>query len=176
LGLEATAAYAAIWNGTANPTSTLSKAFGARFNGRIGLRVGRGIFVGLSAGSWMYVPAASSYDNDFGLTAGAVVSAVIASPYAQWYPRRMRDLLFVRVGFGYAGIASYLPRQVMQSPAPLVETHSHHATASAGIGVDLPLHRHLALTISADYTSVFGTATGFEPTSATTVGVGLTVR
>jgi hypothetical protein len=176
LGLQATAAYAAIWNGTANPTSTLSKAFGARFNGRIALRVGPGTFVGLNAGSWMYFPGAGQYDNVFGEEAGAVVSAVIASPYVQWYPRHFGALLFVRGGLGYASVVSYYPAQVSQSPAPLVETHSHHASASAGVGVDIPLHRHLALTISADYTAVLGTATGFEPTSATTVGLGLTVR
>ena len=173
--MQGTAAYALIWSRPATAPDSLSAPLSSRFNGRVSLRVARGLYLGVSAGSWKYVPTNGRYNPEIGQLSVAVATAVVASSYAQFYPLRSIHF-FARGGFGYANTATYTPAQVSAFPAPLTEDRHTRFSATAGWGIDIPLRAHFAVTASADYTRLFGSAAGFEAIAALQVGLGVTVR
>jgi hypothetical protein len=175
IGLQGTAAYALIWNRAAHAVDSPYTAQTARFNGRIALKVGRNVYLGISAGSWMYAADFGEYDSDFGQSVVAVATAVVTTAFAQTYPVRAVPF-FVRAGLGFASTATYTPTPLQEIPAPLIEDRHGRFALTAGTGIDIPLRQHFAVTLSADYTRLTGTATGFESTAAVQLGLGLTVR
>jgi opacity protein-like surface antigen len=140
------------------------------------MQVGRDLYLGVSAGSWMYAAGlGSAYNDGADQLLDAVATAVVTTAFVQTYPVSAVPF-FVRAGLGYANTATYTPAPVFATPAPLIEDRHDRFALTAGAGIDIPLRQHFAVTVSVDYTRLTGTATGFEPTAAVQIGLGLTVR
>jgi hypothetical protein len=179
-GVQGTAAYNFSWLKPAQG----GYGFGSgdnRFNGRISARIVPRIYIGLSFGSWEYY--LGGYDPNTGEyppnLLSAIATSVVISSFAQLYPFRRR-IVFVRAGVGYTANRTYYSGEPIGNGAGfdvyLVAATATHASVTGGLGVDLPIRRHFAVTISADYTTVLGDPGGEEARFAVLAGVGLTVH
>jgi len=169
LGVQGTAAFNAIWTGTATRSDgfTLGEH---RFSGRIAVRVGPELFVGASVGSLQSFVGITLDGTPLPNTTDAEQAAVLGSAYVQWYPLR-RTSAFVRGGAGYAHTTTSYPS------GSFIYMDSHvRATATVGLGLDVPLHDHLAATVSLDYTRLLGGEIGRELKASLLAGMGLTIR
>lgn len=143
-------------------------AVGVRFAGRISVEVASRTYVGFTVGSW------DTFTESFALAEGHAISedlqAVAYMAYAQRY---VLTRGFVRGGAGAVHTRTVLPRD----SRTVRVRGAVRPGATAGAGVDLGLRRYLFLTLSADYTYVFG-AQGppAELDRALTLGVALTLR
>jgi hypothetical protein len=169
-GVQITAAMAASRIQTGDHAG--SKAL---FNGRIGFRVARSLYIGMSAGSWVTGGDLGHCDPHCGQILSGVASAVAASPYAQWYPFRGARA-FVRGGIGFAHATTYTPMQAFTVPTPLVEEDHIRPSATSGMGVDFPVFHRLAATLSLDYTRILGALPSAEVHSLVMAGFGLTLH
>jgi hypothetical protein len=145
------------------------------FNGRIGFRVARSLYIGVSAGSWVTAVRLGRCTPGCGEIFSGIASAVAASSYAQWYP--FRDArAFVRGGIGFAHATTYTPVQAFTDPMPLAEENHIRPSITSGMGVDLPVYHRLAVTLSVDYTRILGALPSAEVRSLVMAGFGLTLH
>jgi hypothetical protein len=169
LGLQWTAAYNVIWNGTADGSDPFVRA-SQRFSGRVAARVAHGLYIGASVGSWQIIAVPIGDGSAIPGLVSLVGTAVLASAYGQAYPFH-RAGVFVRGGVGYAQTATYYP------DVEFIFEDSHtRATVSGGLGIDVAINRHFAVTPSLDYTYLLGTGVMREMKTGLLVGLGLTVR
>jgi len=169
IGIQGTLAYDVSWVRTTTPSNGLEYAVG-RFGGRAAMRLVPRLYVGVGVSSWQFdagpppgfVVPPNEYD--------AVVTAVVFSAYGQLYPLGTTGT-FIRGGVGYAKTRRYAP------DFEFLESYNvSHLAIAGGVGADVTLRPHLAITISADYTSLLGAAGYRQAKSALLMGVGLTLR
>jgi hypothetical protein len=141
----------------------------------VAVRILSHLYVGVSVGSWQTEATAVGVSVD-GLPRNdlrsAIATAVNGGLYAQDYPVH-RTGLFVRGGLGFGQTRTYYPEDIIYI---VVQDHTRMAI-SGGLGTDIPIRRHLAATLSADYSRLLGVANDTEELrSALLVGLGITIH
>lgn len=171
--IQGTAAYNLLWHTTTVQDAGLNPG-GTRFSGRVAARAGRGVYIGVSIGSWHFEQTLQfgGETQDGQLT--SLGTAVVGALYVQAYPARSLPL-FARAGLGTGRTRTYSPDNTEGIPTLRAALATRFAP-TIGVGADIPLVSHLALTVATDATFLIGVQGGRELKSALAASVGLTVR
>ena len=146
-----------------------SRSWGARFAGRLALRLHDQAYVGFAVGSWQDAWGECGAGSVCAL--GLERSAVASQLYVQVYPINAAPL-FIRTGGGMGQTHTLLPAQSYIYAADHIRL-----LWSVGVGLDWPLGRQLHFTPSVDY-HVMPAVPRASPElrSAVAIGLGLSLR
>jgi hypothetical protein len=154
------------------PPDSHAGGVGARFGGRLAVRVALRTYVGMGVGSWVQAQTGRcAAPVECGTFADYWSEAIVYQVYAQHTPS-MEFPAWVRLGAGIANTSTLAPG------GGVIEVADRwRAAVSGGVGADLPVSGHLFVTPSIDYTTLRGVVgRSQELRHAFALGLGVTFR
>ena len=154
------------------PPDSHGGGVGARFGGRLAVRVAPRTYVGMGVGSWAQAQTGRcAAPVDCGTFADYWSEAIVYQVYAQHSPSTEFPA-WVRLGAGIANTSTLAPAGSVIDVAD-----RWRVAVTGGVGTDLPVSGHLFVTPSIDYTSLRGVAgRSQELRHAFALGLGVTFR